>query len=103
MLTIRATALLICVALLTGCNLPTTGPRYQIISAADGGIYRLDTKEGAVHRILQEGMVQLSDQTPVLRVGDFYQMADAKDDTKFLKYLGDGKFEKNKFAIRKFP
>lgn len=84
---------------LTGCDVPVLAARYQIVSAADGKLYRLDTKEGAVHFLTPGSMTRLSESTPVLRVGGYYKMADATDDTKFLKYLGKGQFEKSKFAI----
>ena len=91
------------VALLSGCDWSLVQPRYQLITATDGKIYRLDIKTGTVHYVTPSGMGLLTDHVPILRVGEYYQMADAKDDTKFLKYLGNGGFEKGKWAIRKEP
>ena len=78
-----------------------TQPQYQLISATDGKVYRLDSQTGAVHYITPERMVSLSNGLPVLRVGEYYQMSDAKDDTKYLKYLGNGQFEKSQWAVQK--
>lgn len=89
--------------LLAGCDWTLAQPRYQLTTAIDGKIYRLDTKTGAVHFITPERMVLLSDELPMLRIGEYYQMSDAKDDTKFLKYLGSGQFEKSQYAILKKP
>ena len=89
--------------LLAGCDWSFAPACYQLTTAADGKIYRLDTKTGAVHYITPERMVSLSDEIQMLRIGEYYQMSDAKDDTKFLKYLGSGQFEKSQWAIQKKP
>ena len=89
--------------LLSGCEWPIPQSRYQLVSGTDGKVYRVDAKTGAVHYISPGSMVLLSDATPMLQPGEYYQMSDAKDDTKFLKYLGNGQFEKSQFAIRKRP
>ena len=96
------TAVLVLLAL-SGCEWPSAPSRFQLITATDGKIYRLDAKTGAVHYISPNSMVPLSDETPMLRIGEYYQMSDAKDDTKFLKYLGNGQFEKSQWAIQKRP
>jgi len=90
-------------ALLSGCDWPLAPPRYQLTTTTDGKIYRLDTKTGAVHYITPDRMISLSDEIPMLRIGEHYQMSDAKDDTKFLKYIGSGQFEKSQWAVQKKP
>ena len=101
------TAIFVLVAI-SGCEWPlglsrNTQPQYQLISATDGKVFRLDLQTGAVHYITPERMVSLSNGLPVLRVGEYYQMSDAKDDTKYLKYLGNGQFEKSQWAVQKKP
>jgi hypothetical protein len=88
---------------LSGCEWPEIRPRYELITATDGKIYRLDNKSGAVHYVTSESLVHLSEEKPTLRVGEYYRMSDAKDDTKFLKYVGNGQFEKSQWAVRKLP
>ena len=88
---------------LSGCDWPLAQSRYQLNTATDGKIFRLDAKTGAVHYIMSDRMVPLSEELPMLRIGEYYQMSDAKDDTKFLKYLGNGQFEKSQWAIHKKP
>ena len=88
---------------LTGCEWPVSASRYQMVTTTDGKLYRLDTKDGSVHYITSESMTHLVESTPELQVGGYYKMADATDDTKFVKYLGNGQFEKSKWAILKKP
>jgi hypothetical protein len=97
--------LLACVFLpaLIGCEWPATASHYQVVTTADGKLYRLDNKSGDVHYITPESMTRLTESTQTLEVGQYYKMTDAKDDTKYLKYLGNGQFEKSKWAILKTP
>ena len=97
----RLLILLIVAVSLAGCDWSLSQPHYQMITTQDGEVYRLDLKTGAVHFISPDGMFALSDRIPILRKGEYYQMEDAKDDSKFLKYVGDGQFEKSKIAIQK--
>lgn len=49
-----------------------------------------------------KGITELHETTPRLEIGRYYEMPDAaKNDEKFLEYIGQGKFEKSKFAILK--
>ena len=83
---------------LAGCEWQGPPPRYEIVSAPDGKLFRLDTKGGAVHLITPESVTFLSESTPELQVGRYYKMADAKGgNPQYLKYMGDGQFEK--FAV----
>lgn len=86
---------------LAGCNSATESPAYQLITAQDGKLFRLNSQTGETYLVTDSGLVQLTDKWPMLQVGEYYQMADAKTDEKFLKYLGDGRFEKGKWAIKK--
>ena len=91
--------------LLVGCDSPPIQPRYQLVNVSDGKVYQLDTKTGALHFVTPEGMYVLTEKValPVLRKGQYYEMEDGREEAKFLKYLGNGQFEKNKFAILKNP
>lgn len=92
----------LCVIMLAGCEgEQEKASRYQIITTAKGEVYRLDNQTGAVHYISPKSMFELHDSTPVLKVGTYYEMEDITDEKKekFLKYLGNGQFEKSKWAI----
>ncbi len=96
-------ALLLFLVLLSGCKWPVEKTsRYEMITTATGQIYRLDNQSGVIHFISPNGMSELHELTPMLEVGRYYEMPDAaKNDDKFLEYIGQGKFEKSKFAILK--
>jgi hypothetical protein len=72
---------------------------YQIHEAKDGRVLRLNMQTGAVHLITNKGLDELSENSPDLKVGKYYEMEDGLKEEKYLKYLGNGKFEKSKFAI----
>jgi len=84
-------------ALLVSCDWQPSGQRYVLLAASDGKVFRLDAKTGSVHYVSPEGMFSLSEGTPKLKEGQFFQI----EDGKFLKYLGHGQFEKADYAIRK--
>jgi hypothetical protein len=83
--------------LLTGCDQLPGGQRYQLLASPDGKVYRLDVKTGAVHYITPDGMFPLLSGTPKLTNGQYFQL----EDGKFLKYIGNGQFEKSDYAVRK--
>jgi len=83
---------------LAGCEWPDSGTRYRFISIGDGKIYRLDRQTGAIYYVDSNHLVRVTKKIPVLRVGKYYEMGDAQDDTKFLKYLGNARFQKSKHA-----
>ena len=84
-----------------GCKWGSEAATYQLVTAQDGKLFRLNNQTGETYLVTDRGLVQLTDEWPMLRVGEYYQMADAKTDEKFLRYLGDGNFEKGKWAIKK--
>jgi len=91
-----------CVIMLSGCEWEQEeSSRYQVITTAKGEVYRLDDQTGKVHHVSPEGMFLLHDNTPIITVGSYYKMEDvsAEGEPQFLKYLGEGKFEKSQFAI----
>ncbi len=95
-------ALFLCVILLSGCKWSLEeASRYVMITTAQGEVYRLDNQTGEVHHVSPDGMFLLHDNTPVLKVGSYYEMEDvsAKGEPKFLEYLGKVQFEKSQFAI----
>ncbi len=72
---------------------------YQIHEAKDGRILRLNLQTGEMHLVSNEDLVSLSEKSPILKIGSYYKMEDGKKEAKYLKYLGNGRFEKSKFAI----
>jgi len=73
---------------------------FQIIESKDGRVIRLNKNTGDMHLVDGKGLIALTENTIVLKKGHYYEMGDGKKDAKYLKYLGNGKFEKSKFAIR---
>lgn len=71
--------------------------RYQLLASPDGKVYRLDAKTGAVQYVAPDGTFSLSEGTPKLKQGQYFQL----EDGKFLKYIGNGQFEKSDYAIRR--
>ncbi|MCG7940571.1 MAG: hypothetical protein N0C88_17220 [Candidatus Thiodiazotropha lotti] len=74
---------------------------FQMITTPDGKTLRLNTKSGETHLVTDQGLIHLSENNPVLVVGEYYEMSDADTDEKFLKYKGGGQFEKKAWAVRK--
>jgi hypothetical protein len=93
------TALLIplLIVLLGGCDQLPGMQRYQLLASPDGQVYRLDAKTGAVDYVTPDGMFSLSEATPKLKQGQYFQL----EDGKFLKYIGNGQFEKSDYAVRR--
>ncbi|PXX41588.1 hypothetical protein [Undibacterium pigrum] len=80
---------------LSGCDTGWSGSRYQLVTSSDGKVYRLDSQSGTVHYVTPEKMLALNDELPTLHVGEYYQMADASGNVKYLKYVGNAQFEKS--------
>lgn len=72
---------------------------YQIYEAKDGRVFSLNKQTGDMRLVDGSHLISLSKKTIILKVGSYYEMEDGKKENKYLKYLGDGKFEKSKFAI----
>ena len=89
---------LIGLLLLSNCVL-AEGEAYLIHETQDGRVLRLNKNTGEMHLVEGTRLVSLSEKTATLQVGAYYEMGDAKSEEKFLKYLGNGKFERSKFAI----
>ena len=87
-------------ATLASCYWPDTGTRYRFVSINDGKVYRLDRETGAIDYVRGDHLVRVTKKIPVLRVGKYYEMGDAEEDPKFLKYLGDARFQKSKHAVQ---
>ncbi len=81
--------------ILTGCDSSLVQQRYQLQTTTDGKVYRLDTKSGDVCYITPKSIFTLGKGTQKLTVGQYLE----KEDGKYLKYLGNGKFEPSKYAI----
>lgn len=97
---LRLTAAVFAAALLVGCDSSPFQSRYQLVTASEGKLYRLDTKTGALHYVTPERIYVITEEValPVLRKGQFYQMEDGPEEAKYLKYVGNGQFEKSKIA-----
>jgi hypothetical protein len=93
--------LLACAALASCAQPKDSVSAFQLVTAKDGRLVRLNVQNGQVFLVGEKGLIPLSDETPVLEVGAYYEMADAKDKAKFLKYLGNAQFEKSEWSIRK--
>ncbi|MCH8622787.1 YgdI/YgdR family lipoprotein [Undibacterium sp. TS12] len=86
---------------LSACEGSWSSPRYQLVTASDGKVYRIDSQSGTVHYVTAEKMQALNDGLPTLHVGEYYQMADADGNSKYLKYLGNAQFEKSPATTQK--
>lgn len=73
---------------------------FQLITSNEGKLYRLNSSTGEIFVVTDTGLTELTSETTVLQIGQYYKMADGKTEAKFLKYLGDGKFEPSRFAIK---
>ncbi|MFZ6874163.1 hypothetical protein ACO0LF_19060 [Undibacterium sp. Di27W] len=80
---------------LSACEGGWSSARYQLVTSSDGKVYRLDAQSGTVHYVTAEKMLALNDELPTLHVGEYYQMADAKGNIKYLRYVGNAQFEKS--------
>jgi len=76
-------------------------PTYQLVTTKDGKLYRLNDLTGEIFLVTDTGLKKLETDLGTLHVGEYYRMADAKGGEKFLKYLGDGRFEKSAWAIKR--
>jgi len=85
-----------CTSLLLGCNQPSSQEKYQLQTTAEGKVFRIDKNNGDISLATPEGLIKLSDGTPTLVIGQYYK----KEDGKFLKYIGNGRFEESEVAIR---
>ncbi len=92
----RTMIVIVATLLVAGCDSYVFQSQYQLHTAPDGKIYRLNQKSGEIHLVTPDGLIRLSDGYVTLTKGSYYKL----EDGKFLKYLGDGKFEKNDYAIR---
>lgn len=87
--------IIVAILSLSACDSGWSNSRYQLVTASDGKVYRLDSQTGIVHYVTAEKMLALNDELPTLHIGEYYQMADANGTTKYLKYLGNAQFEKS--------
>ncbi len=71
--------------------------RYQLHHISEKKVFLLDTEAGALYAVSSEGLHELSHEVPTLEIGQYYK----DEDEKFLKYLGNGKFEESNMAILK--
>ncbi len=88
---------------MSACDSGWFSPRYQLITASDGKVYRLDSQSGTVHYVTSEKMLALNDELPTLHVGEYYQMSDATGNTRYLKYLENARFEKSQASSQVKP
>ena len=99
---VHLTLFLLAALAISGCGQAPSEARYQFVSAQSGDLYRLDTRSGEMRHVTPDGASVLAEGIPVLRVGNYYHMSDAKQgDPYFLKYLGEGKFETSAYSVVK--
>lgn len=84
-----------------GCDKAFPTKRYELFNSSSGDVYKIDLKTGDVFHLSKTSEVLLSTATPLLVVGTYYEMEDAKNGKKYLKYLGGGKFEESDYAVLK--
>lgn len=87
----------------TAAQHPQQQSRFQLVTSADGRVLRLDGENGNVHLVTGDYLMHLSEGAPALVVGGYYRMADETGDERFLKYLGNGNFERSAYAIVDYP
>ena len=88
---------------LTGCEKigsSLASDSYQFVTAPNGDCFIFHPKTGKIVRVAKDGLETLGDTTKVLQIGDYYRLSDASGDQPFVKYIGGGKFEAAKFAIK---
>ncbi len=86
---------------LSGCDYVSTQQRHTLFNASSGDTYKIDHSSGKVFLLTNDREIQLRSSTPVLKVGFYYEMEDAENGKKYLKYLGNGKFEASEYAVIK--
>ena len=71
---------------------------YSIYNAKDGRVFRLNHQSGDVHLVTEDGLLRLTEGKTKLIVGQYYKLEEKQGESNFLKYLGNGEFEKSKYA-----
>lgn len=92
--------LLVLALFLAGCD-RLQREDYQFVTTTTGEAYVFHPKTGKVSLVSKDGLHLLQDATPMLRIGEYYELQDGTTDARFVKYLGGGKFEPAKYSIRK--
>ena len=73
---------------------------YALYESEAGKLFRLNKTTGELCLIEETALRCLHNAIVTLQVGEYYEMSDAKGDEKFLKYLGEGKFETSAWAVQ---
>ena len=89
--------LLASVTVLISCSQTPNPAPFQLTANAGGKLFRLNTETGETYLVTESGLVNLTDadKSMTLRVGEYYEMADAQNNERFLKYVGLGEFERS--------
>jgi hypothetical protein len=78
-----------------GREAATQVQKFQLVTASDGTTYRLNTMTGDVFLVSGRELFAVNEGYPVVRVDEFYEMGDAKDQqNNMMKYVGDGVCQK---------
>ena len=90
-------ALLASAAVLVSCTQAPSPAPFQLTAGPDGKLFRLNTGTGETYLVTDTGLARLTDadESVTLRVGEYYEMADAQNNERFLKYVGQGQFERS--------
>lgn len=90
-------ALLASLAVLVSCTQAPIPAPFQLTAGPDGRLFRLNTGTGETYLVTDTGLSRLTDgdKSVTLHVGEYYEMADAPNSERFLKYVGQGHFERS--------
>src|SRR5213593_4643908 len=59
-----------------GTSVDAGVPVFQAVTSPDGKLFRLNTRTGQMHLVTTDGLLELTDAIKVLRIGEYYKMAD---------------------------
>lgn len=76
---------------------------YSIHEAKDGRVFFLNHQTGDIYQVTENGLSHLSEGTTKLRIGKYFEVETKQGDSKFLKYIGNTKFEKTISLSGKYP
>ncbi len=93
--------LLASAAVLVSCTQAPRPPPFQLTAGPEGKLFRLNTETGETYLVTETKLVRLTDanKSVFLRIGEYYEMADAQNSERFLKYVGQGQFERSAWSI----
>ncbi len=73
---------------------------FQFVTSPNGDAYVFHPATGKISRVTRDGLDTLTEGTQTLQIGKYYKFEDATKEEPFVKYIGGGKFEPSRFAVR---